>query len=60
MNKITFAAAILCVAAGSANTACFGSQNMYTCTDNSGNSYNVNRARATTATKSPMTVAADA
>ncbi len=36
------------LATPSAQAACYGSSNMYTCSDSSGNSYNVNRFGTTT------------
>ena len=45
LTVITMAASLV---AAPTWAACFGSPNMYTCSDNSGNSYNVNRFGNTT------------
>lgn len=48
MRLIWFATAAIFTLAGNAQAACFGSQAMSTCTDDSGNTYNVQRYGNTT------------
>ncbi|SDX99259.1 hypothetical protein [Roseicitreum antarcticum] len=43
MKSLMIAAFALAALTGTASASCYGTSNVYTCTDSSGNTYNVNR-----------------